>query len=514
MVVCGELDLTNAAELCRELDLPPGDDGALIAELYRQRGLAGCGRAHGMFAVAVWDGRDRTLTLLRDGVGARTLYLARPGGACWFAARQKPLRRVPGVSQELSLPALRAYLAMAYVPGSLTMWRDIRELRPGSALLLPSGEERLVWQPSEAGWDPEAPLEEHARALRPRLEAAVAARLPASGPVGVSLSGGLDSSLVTALAARQAPGRVRTYALNFGEDYPNELEFSSLVAQHCGTEHRVLTFPAKEIRAALPETLALLDDPIGDPLTVPNLLMARAAAAEVPVLLNGEGGDPCFGGPKNGPMLLGTLYGTAADRAASYLRSYQKCYDDLPELLTAECREALRHEEPLEALPAPFLEDARTPEYLNRLMLLNLRLKGADLILTKVNNVTSACGLSGRSPLFDERVVDAAFAIPTRHKLAGSEEKRVLKAAVADLLPSVILERPKSGMLVPVQAWFRRDFRRYAAGYLLSRRSRIRPYLNQKLIRTWLDYNGNLWPRHGVKLWLLLSLEIWLRESE
>jgi asparagine synthase (glutamine-hydrolysing) len=414
---------------------------------------------------------------------------------------------------ELDLYSLRAYLATAFVPGARTLWRDVREVGPGMAVTFPGATESTVWRPSEPQWDSDAPLEEHAAGLRPRLEEAVRVRLPAEGAVAVALSGGLDSSLVTAIAARQAPGRVHTFSLHFGPEHRNELEFSDLVARHCETEHYVLTFRGTTIRDALPETLALLDDPIGDPLTVPNLLMARAAAGVSSVLLNGEGGDPCFGGPKNAPMLLDTLYGTAGDRAASYLRSYQKCYDDLPALLTRECREALRGEEPLEDLFATYLADPSTKDYLDRLMLLNLRFKGADHILTKVNNLTSACCVSGRSPLFDERVIDAAFAIPAQYKLAGADEKRVLKASVADLLPAAILERPKSGMLVPVQSWFKGDFRRYAEAHLLSRRSRIRPMIDQRRIREWLNYRGNLWPRHGVKLWLLLTLEIWLREA-
>jgi asparagine synthase (glutamine-hydrolysing) len=188
-----------------------------------------------------------------------------------------------------------------------------------------------------------------------------------------------------------------------------------------------------------------------------------------------------------------------------------KCYEDLGDLLAPEVQRELRSEPPLTDLVRPFLRDAGTQHYLNRLMRINTCLKGADLILTKVSDLTRANGLLGRSPLFDRRLVDAAFGIPPEYKLSAAEEKAVLKRAVADLLPESILTRPKSGMLVPVQSWFRKDLRRYAASRLLSRGSRIKPYLNQKLLRQWLSYEGNLWPRHGVKLWLALTLEEWLR---
>lgn len=514
IVVSGEVILDNTAELRRLLERSDGEEGTLFAELYRCHGLHAGRHAHGMFAVAIWDTRERKLILLRDGVGARTIYYASRDHAWWFAARLRRLRRAPVVSGDISLTALCNYLTYAFVPGEETLWLDVREVRPGTTITVPEGGAHTWWEPAESVWDPDAPMEAHARRLRPLLEEAVRICLPPEGPVGVFLSGGLDSSLVTALAAREASGPVHTYAIHFGPDYPNELPFSALVAEHCRTRHRVLELPARQIRESLFETMAALDDPIGDPLTTPNLLLGRAAAREVEVVLNGEGGDPCFGGPKNLPMLLHELYGERDGREAAYLRSFQKCYDDLPDLLTPDVQTALQDAPPPEALLTPFLTQPGMSRYLNRLMHINVRLKGADHILTKVNNLTSANDLIGRSPLFDRRIVEASFAIPPEFKLAGSNEKAVLKHAVMDLLPEAILSRPKSGMLVPVQRWFQRDLRRYAKSLLLSRRARTRPYFNRAIVREWLDYRGSLWPRHGVKLWLLLTLEIWLRAQE
>lgn len=513
VVVSGEVVLDNADDLRQRLDRPQAEAGALLAELALCYG-DGVGRyARGMFAAALWNTREKTLTLLRDGVGARTLYYAAPGRACWFGARLRALRRCPAVSSELSLPALRDYLACAFVPGAQTLWRDVSELRPGTTRVWPGGETRAYWEPAEdaSGWA--EPMETHAARLRALLEEAVRDCLPPSGPTGIFLSGGLDSSLVTALAARDAPGPLHTFAIHFGPEYPHELEYSDLVARHCGTRHHVIALPAKRIRETLPKTLEALDDPIGDPLTTPNLILGRAAASETGVVLNGEGGDPCFGGPKNLPMLLHELYGPENDRAGAYLRSFQKCHDDLPRLLLPDVQTALRAAPP-DALFTPFLDDEAAGHYLNRLMYVNTRFKGADHILTKVSNLTSACGLVGRSPLFDRRVVSASFTIPPQFKLSGASEKAVLKRAVADLLPEIILTRPKSGMLVPVQGWFARDLRPMARSLLLGRRARIRPYLDQTLVREWLEGRPHLRPRAGVKLWLLLTLELWLRVNE
>jgi len=194
------------------------------------------------------------------------------------------------------------------------------------------------------------------------------------------------------------------------------------------------------------------------------------------------------------------------------LRSYQKCYDDLPRLLTPEVHRELAAMPPQEELLSPFFDGrAGMSQYLNQLMLINVRLKGDHNILCKVDRTTGAHGVEGRSPLFDRRVVELSFAVPPRWKLSGSSEKAVLKSAVADILPQVIVDRPKSGMLVPVQAWFRDDLRRMARDHLLSRRARGRHILNHKVVEEWLDYREGAFPRQGIKLWLVLTLELWFQ---
>lgn len=512
-MACGDVVVDNAAELRRVLGMPGASPLALLAELARAHGPNAGRHALGMYAAAVWIPGERRLWLLRDGAGARTLYWTGDAARGWsFGSSPRALRRAAGVPGDLDVVALRDYLTCAFVPGERTMWRGIAELRPGTALSLPDGRSHVFWEPVERIEHADAPLEEHATRLREVLDDAVRVRLPASGPVGVYLSGGVDSSLVTALAARMAPGPVHTFSLHFGGGYANELAWSSLVARHCGTKHHVLEFPASVIQKHLPESLAALDDPIGDPLTTPNLLIGRAAAVVTGTILNGEGGDPSFGGPKNTPMLLHALYGGADDLTAAYLRSFGKCWDDLPSLLTGDAQAALRDGPGAGWWFAPRLVDGGMRHFLNRLLDVNVRFKGADHILTKVANLTSACGLLGRSPLADRRVIEASFAIPPEHKLAGTVEKAVLKTAVADLLPAQVVHRPKSGMLVPVQGWFQGDLRPYARAMLLDRNARTRPYFDPRTVKAWLDTPKA--PRRGVKIWLLLALEVWLRANE
>ena len=509
-VVVGDIWLSNRSQLPSEEGLT---DCQIIAELWERWGVESLSRLEGMFALAIWDRERRELWLVRDKVGARTLYYTTAGSTRWVAPRLSTL--APYRSDELDLVALRDYLCCAFVPGERTLWRGVRELRPGTSLRLPDETVQVYWQPREEIRHAEQPLQWHGQQLRELLEQVVAEYLPNGEPVGVFLSGGIDSSCISALAAKLHNHPVHTYSIHFGHEYPNELEFANLVAEHCQTQHHILEIPVDTLWEKLPQALAHLDDPIGEGLTVPNLLVGQLAKESVNVVLNGEGGDPCFGGPKNQPMLLNSLYSSvthqnSGDKLSAYLTSFKKCYQELPGLLKQDVWAAVRAE------PSVFAADLNESDatYLNRLMLLNIKFKGADYILTKVNNFTQAAGLSGRSPLFDWRVVELSMQIPPEYKLAGAEEKAVLKQAVADLLPEAILRRPKSGMIMHMHQWFRTIWRRKASALLLNKKAAIAPYVNQSLIREWLNYRGQLWQRYGVLLWLLVTLEIWLQVNQ
>lgn len=513
----GEVTLHNQVELRAKLgDAPPGcADGELLLRLYARFGLAGIEAAEGMFVLAIAEGDD--LLLIRDHVGTRTIFYAWAAGAWAASTSLRALRGWSALGTGLNLSAVRSFLTFAYLPGAQTLLRGVREVLPGRCLRLrPDGSQR-----EETFWEPVEEIDEtrdgpgHANALRALLEHATARRLPAAEPVAVLLSGGIDSSLVTALAAKLHDHPVHSYSISFGDDAPNELAYSGLVATRCGTRHRVLTVAPEAVAARLAETVALLDSPVGDPLTVPNLLLAEAVAADgLRIVLNGEGGDPVFGGPKNLAMLVFEMHRDDPEpgaRAEAYLRSYRKCYLDLPRLLTPDALSALDSAPSLARHVEPYLRPDRMGTLLNQLLHTNLRTKGAHHILTKVERLTTASGVQGRAPLFDRAVVDHAFRVPPRHKLAGTVEKWVLKEAVRDLLPSTIVDRPKSGMRVPVQRWLRGPLRELSEDLLLGRSARERGLFRADTIRAWSRGGGTLLPRQGGKLWLVLTLELWLR---
>ena len=481
----------------------------------------------GAFALA-WQEEDETVYLARDALGERTLFYLQIDGGLAFASTLQALLATGLPERKLNRVGVARYLSYAYLPGSETLIEGIHEVLPGELIRWRSPElTRKKFWTIPSGHDPDRrhhhghrrDEKELKHELRSCLESAVRKLLPEREPIGATLSGGLDSSLVVAVARSLHDRPVHTFSISFGSDYPNELAYSSLVAEHCSTEHRIVELKPGVVAHHLDETISLLSKPIGDPLTVPNALCFRQAAQEVGVVLNGEGGDPAFGGPKNLPMLLAELFGDGAkteiedayDRERSYLRAHKKCYDDLEQMMTPNLADALS-EAPLEEELVPHLRDPRFSSFVNRLMSLNVSFKGAHHILPKVDALSAPFGILSRSPLFDRSVIETAFIIPPQLKLKGSVEKYLLKESVKDLLPRTILERPKCGMLVPVEAWFRGPMVSQARERLLDGLTPFDLIKRSYLEGLFRHRPNRLSTRRGAKIWLLITLEAWLRK--
>ena len=497
-------------------------DGRPIGSVADWAAIVTSGRlasVRGGYAVAAVD-PDGSVTLYRDPIGERSLYYALVDGRFLFASSLPALLATGLIEPRLDHPALAAYLACAFVPSHRTLIEGVHKVLPGERVQFKDNSFRREQLYRLAAETPDGAESELALGsiLRDALEAAVRARLPEDGVVGASLSGGIDSSLVVAIAARQHQNPVRTYSISFGERYRNELEFSSRVAEVFGTRHTIIEISAKTILHHFDDTIRSLSDPVGDPLTVPNALLFREAANDVGELLNGEGGDPCFGGPKNLLMLLAHLLGdgrhSAAvkgyERESSYLRSYGKCYDDLPAMLSPEVYQSAA-QDPIEGWFRPYFTDSRWPSFVNKLMAINIRFKGTHHILSKLDHLSRPFGIQPRSPLFDRAIVDVSFRIPPRLKLRGTVEKYILKRAVADLLPPEIIDRPKCGMLVPVEAWFRGPLKKAAKERLLDGLEPYGIFERSYLERLLHGHLPEVQPRRGEEIWLLMTLEAWLR---
>ncbi|MFO0632033.1 MAG: asparagine synthase-related protein [Nannocystaceae bacterium] len=510
--------LFDHATLADELGLPRDCAvSELLAELLAKDGTAALARLDGAYALAAaWD--DRVL-IARDPLGEKPIYYALlPDGRFGFASEIKAFLGDPSFRVRPHEPSLVALLVFSFIPGERSMFDDVFELPPGSHLELRPGQRGTItqhFQLREQVADRE--LSYFTTEIERLCNEAVDRRIPADGRVCATLSGGVDSSSVVAMLAKRGLKPV-CFSAAFGDGEPNELGYARLVAEHCGVEHRVLDVEPEGFLDLLPRVMWNLDDPLCDCITVPNYLLAQAAAAEAPVVFNGEGGDPLFGGPKNKFLILGEWYRAYGgyDRARAYLASYHKFYDHAHELLTPEFVARTGGTEALCDYVRPMLDDPSTGSFLNRLMHINIRLKGGQNIRVKVDKMVCANGVEPASPLFDRRLAEFSFTIPPLYKRRGDIEKFAFKKAIEHLLPHPVVYRKKAGMGVPLNHWFRREpLRGYTRDVLLSPRARSRGYFDMQFVERLTTGKPPATmvgrDRTGELLWMLLAIELWHR---
>ncbi len=492
-----------------------------ILEAYRRRGLEVLKELHGQFVLAIRDGH--TIHLARDPQGARSAYYGRYLGRFLFGVEPKSVLAAPGFPRRIRPAAVAEYLTFSFIPGQRTMLEDLFEVPAGHVVSCDGGSEPSVQRyfhfedvAPEAEAEGNGSPEYWTQRFQDVFSQAVADRLPPTGPIGLFLSGGIDSSIVAAELAEQAGQRLKTYAIHFGQDYPNELEHAKAVADRLGCEHEEFELRPRDFLPRFRQMIWHLDEAIGDPITMPNFELASHVSQQTRWVFNGEGGDPIFGGPKNIPMLLHHWYGGVVRgsgfRERMYLASYRRGYEELSRLLTPQWRQQFCEERDLESLLTPHFECERPANFLDKLTAINIRLKGAHLILPKVERMTGAWGITPLSPLFDGRLIELSFRMPPTMKLSQGIEKVVLKEAYRDRLPQTIIDRPKSGMRVPVHYWFHGELKRYARKILAPKVIRREGIFDPQRVKQLLEYDTEEGPgRFGLRIWMLLTFEIWRR---
>lgn len=514
--------LFNRAELLDELgwsDRADVDDATIVAELIARGGTAAISRLDGAFGLAAED--DGGIVLVRDALGERPLYYANLGGATVFASEIKALLTHPDLEVRPNLASLSALLVFSFIPGPDTMFEGVRELEPGTFIRIRPGEplpEPTHYWNLREDVDPSWTDEDGAAHVAQLCREAITRRLPTDGRrVAVFLSGGVDSSAVVALMAEAGLAPL-CFSVGFGYGQSNELAHARLVADHCGVDHRIIDVEPENFIDLLPQIIWRLDDPLCDCITVPNFILAQETAPEASIVFNGEGGDPLFGGPKNKFMILGEWYKPYGgyDRHRAYLASYHKFFADYDALCTRDFAEQTGGTDALCRFVAPYLDDPSMESFLNRLMKINIRLKGGQNILVKVDKMLSCHGVRSASPLFDRRLTEYSMRIPPAAKRRGDVEKYAFKRAIENLLPYAVVYRKKAGMGVPLNHWFRRTgLREYTRDILGSERARTRGYFRQSFVDQLFDGDGP--PdrfgrdRTGEMLWMLLAIELWHR---
>lgn len=478
--------------------------GAGLTVTLADPAMAGC-------SIGLDPARD-TLTARCDPFGAYRLFTAEDGETRWCASDPRPLARALG-QRAFDPAALHGYLSFSYLPSPESIFAGIRAVPAGGCWqagpLGTATSEPAPWQER-----PPEPLSEQTAVthLRRLLQEAVERRLRGTDRAGVFLSGGLDSSLVAALLVR-AGVAVTAYTLNFGPPYNEEVAQARRVAVHLGISLRVVDAGPRAVRTALAPTAAALQQPFGDAVTVPLYLLGQAAARDVAVAFNGEGGDQLFGGWANKPMVAALAYaGPALDRERAYLDTFHRFHGYTAALYTARARAATTGID-TGAWIRPALQADGGRSLLHALRAANLCLKGAQNIAPRAVQLATVHGLRLEMPFFDQAMAEWSFALPPDLLLHGAREKHLLKLAAEPLLPEDIIAREKRGMGVPVTEWCLGPLRREAGHWLGApalRRDRWFAPGAVAALRRGEDSEREFRRRRvGEKLWTLLMWQAW-----
>jgi asparagine synthase (glutamine-hydrolysing) len=527
-------------------------DTETVLTAFAREGAASVARLRGMFAIAIWDAANRTLWLARDRFGVKPLYYALlPDGRLVFGSEIKSILASGLVVPRLNLRALPDFLANHAPSGQETLFDGILRLPAGHTLTWHDGQVRIerYWdldltQPKLTG-SPEDLVAEY----RERLEEAVRLRLMADVPLGVFLSGGIDSAAITALMARMVDGPVQSFSVAFAEREANEFHYARLVARHCRTDHHEVLLGQAEFAAALPRLVWHEDEPIAHPSSVPLHFVSRLAAERVKVVLTGEGSDETLAGYNRyratvlqlaagrawergipAPLRRGVRHLVAAlPPAGAAGRRLQRTFLALPAdlrslyfdnfavfapsrqatLLAPATRESVRGVDPYEAMLAAF---DRYPDagLLDRLLYADSKTYLHELLM-KQDQMSMAASIESRVPFLDHPLVEWATRLPGALKLRGLTTKVVLREAMRPLLPPEILSRRKMGFPVPVGAWFRGPMRGLLQDLLLHPRAVGRGLFDEAVVRQLVSSHVAGVARHDERLWLLLNLELWHR---
>jgi asparagine synthase (glutamine-hydrolysing) len=544
-------ELYNFAEL-RESLLRRGHrftsegDTECLVHLYEEYGDGLVDHLRGMFAFAVWDARRRRLLLARDRVGKKPLYWRSDGAALVFGSELKALMQDPGMPREVDPVALHHYLTYQYVPAPWSILRDTRKLPPGHLLIWQDGtaEVHRYWR-LDCTPRPVTDEREAAAELRDKLLDATRVRMVSERPLGAFLSGGLDSSAVVAAMARQSTDRVKTFSIGFDERAFDERRYARRLAEWYGTDHHELVVTPSAIDV-LPTLAWHFDEPFADSSAIPTYYVAKMSGERVTVVLNGDGGDECFGGyhryvamartrritvpaalrprlerlgelltarsrPHSPPWKAGRVLGMLCHplprryaRMMSYFAPEQKYA-----LYSDALRERLSEVDSYELLDEAFAV-SRAGSPISAIMDVDVNTYLPGDLLVKADITTMANSIEARSPFLDHHLMEWAAGLPDDLKIRSGRTKYLLKRAVAEWLPPELVNRPKMGFGVPMAAWLRTELRDLSFDLLTDATARSRGFFRPEAVARLLREHGE-GGDHSTRIWALIQFELWHR---
>jgi len=526
-------------------------DTETIVHAYEEWGEDCVNRFRGMFAFAIWDARRKRLLLARDRLGVKPLYWARVGDTLLFGSEIKSILASGMIRAAACDEALPELLSTRYVSGTGTMFRGVNKLLPGHTLIFENGTERTrkYWDVPLGTPKAPAPASRVVSQFREQLEESVRLRLMSDVPLGMFLSGGIDSSAIAAIMARQLDRPLQTFSVAFEDRAFNELEYAHQVARAVGATPHDVVIGDRDFFSALPRLLWHEDEPIAHPSSVPLFFVSALAREHVTVVLTGEGSDELLAGYGKYPRITwnwhaGTIYERmlpkvvrrfVADRCVPLApgrlsRLAQRSFlamDRTPEsmlfdnfasirlkdqhkLLSRTRRSIATSSQAYAPSAAHFGHPDGSSTFLDRLLYADVKTYLVELLM-KQDQMSMAASIESRVPFLDHKLVEFVAGLPDEWKLSGFTTKRILREAMKGLLPTSILERPKLGFPVPFGNWTRGAWNDVARSVLLDRRSRERGIIDADAIdRTLRDHaQGRI--DAGDRIWSLLNLELWYR---
>ncbi len=519
----------------------------------------------GMFAIALWDTQEKTLSLARDRFGEKPLYYGWQNGVLLFGSELKAISAHPSFERRVNRDAVAQLLRYNYIPAPNSIWQGIQKLLPGTCIVFRAGQPEAMpeayWSLAEVAEHGQnnlfqGSLAEATEALHQALRTSIRGQMLADVPLGALLSGGVDSSMVVALMQSQSERPVKTYSIGFHEKQFDESGYARDVAKHLGTEHTELFMSAKGVLNTVPNMPSMYDEPFADSSQLPTSLVMALARQHVTVALSGDGGDELFGGynrylmaPKVWklmrvlpPSLRGCLgralqlvspehWDKLAKPFASLIKQNMvgnkvhnlsnrlinvKTLDDLIVSLTSEWNEqpnvVIRAEHTDSFINQPSLWP-KIDDLASRIMFVDSMTYMPDDILVKVDRAAMAVSLETRAPFLDHRVAELAWTLPISMKIQNGIGKHVLKQVLYKFVPQHLIDRPKMGFGIPLDKWLREELRDWAEALLAPERLKQEGYFDIAMVRDAWQAHLSGRKNYGHRLWSVLMFQAWLQEQ-
>lgn len=577
-------EIYNFREIAKDLQrcgisFRGGSDTEVLLEAFQVWGIEKTlQRCNGMFSIALWDRKSKILTLCRDRLGIKPLYYGWNNSYFYFSSELKPIKQSQQFNAHINRDSIPLYMRHNYIPMPYSIYDGIWKLIPGTYLQLSFNE--LSTKPSSFSPFPNADKcsptiywssrdgtrqfseysdEEVVEECYQLLKSAIEYRMISDVPVGVFLSGGIDSSLVVAVMQELSSKSVQSFSIGFKEHNYNEAGYASEVARHLGTDHTELYVTPEEAQAVIPEIPRMYDEPFSDSSQIPTFLVSQLARKHVTVSLSGDGGDELFCGyaryvwansiwkylkfwPRSGRRALSTLIQSLSPRAwdscFSVLnpvipKSFWSFHDHgeklyrLADVLSAHSAgelytkvnthwDGFNHHPVREAQKVRYYVQDFWPECEDHIQFfseIDLVTYLPDDILTKVDRASMYCSLEARVPLLDHRLVEFALSLPVRQKIKDGKQKYPLRTLLSRYIPQELIDRPKMGFGVPVGQWLRGPLRDWAEDLLSDGALRKHDYLHVPIIREYWDHHLKGKRNYQYHIWDVLCFQSWYQEN-